>query len=31
MGYDKIRRRQQSLPGTLGVTDFRNDVLIPVV
>jgi len=27
MGYDAIRRRQQSLPGTLGVTDFRNDVL----
>jgi len=27
MGYDAIKRRQQSLPGTLGVTDFRNDVL----
>jgi hypothetical protein len=29
MGYDKIRERQQSLPGTLGVTDFRNDVINP--
>ena len=29
MGYDKIRRRQQSLPGTLGITDFRKDVINP--
>ena len=29
MGYDKIRERQQSLPGTLGVTDFRLDVINP--
>ena len=29
MGYDAIRRRLQSLPGTLGVTDFRNDVIDP--
>ena len=27
MGYDAIRRRQQLKPGTLGITDFRNDVL----
>lgn len=29
MGYNKIRERQQSLPGTLGVTDFRLDVINP--
>ena len=29
MGYDKIRERKQSLPGTLGVTDFRKDVINP--
>ena len=29
MGYDKIRERQQLLPGTLGVTDFRLDVINP--
>jgi hypothetical protein len=29
MGYDAIRKRQKSLPGTLGVTDFRNDVISP--
>ena len=27
MGYDRIRERQQLLPGTLGITDFRNDVI----
>jgi len=29
MGYDKIREKKQSLPGTLGVTDFRKDVINP--
>ena len=27
MGYDKIRERLQLKPGTLGITDFRNDVI----
>ncbi len=27
MGYDRIRERQQLLPGTLGITYFRNDVI----
>ena len=31
MGYNQIRKRQQSLPGTLGVTDFRNDVIDPSI
>ena len=29
MGYDTIRRQIQSLPGTLGVKDFRNEVIDP--
>ena len=29
MGYDTIRRQLQSLPGTLGVKDFRNEVIDP--
>ena len=29
MGYDTIRRQLQSLPGTLGVKDFRNEVINP--
>ena len=31
MGYNQIRKKQQSLPGTLGVTDFRNDVIDPSI
>jgi hypothetical protein len=29
MGYDKIRERLQLKPGTLGITDFRLDVINP--